>query len=154
MDSSSLLSTEVSQIKKKRNELKKEYDLFEIKKGESFESLIARYSWLVSEMKRIGIENRDCDYIEQLADILVDTLPDVWGDYILSIQTNPKLFNELNLDRFIKMLRDQNSIHCRAKEMKERMQRPTSGIRALELGIYEEHCVLPLFHLILILNSC
>ncbi|XP_076959129.1 uncharacterized protein LOC143635122 [Bidens hawaiensis] len=55
--------------------LKKEFDIFTQVKGETFAQLVERYCHLVNEMKRLGIDKPDYEYIDKLA----DALPEEWA---------------------------------------------------------------------------
>ncbi|XP_076888743.1 uncharacterized protein LOC143539278 [Bidens hawaiensis] len=59
--------------------LKKEFDIFTQVKGETFAQLVERYCHLVNEMKRLGNDKPDYEYIDKLA----DALPEEWGTFIL-----------------------------------------------------------------------
>ena len=81
----------------KFNELKKEFAVFEMETGESLESVMSRYSMLVREMKQIGFDHRELDYVNRLADTLVEASPEKWGDYIVSLLSDPNAYTALNL---------------------------------------------------------
>ncbi|XP_076949766.1 uncharacterized protein LOC143622533 [Bidens hawaiensis] len=59
--------------------LKKEFDIFTQVKGETFAQLVERYCHLVNEMKRLGTDKPDYEYIDKLA----DALPEEWGTFIM-----------------------------------------------------------------------
>ncbi|XP_076911356.1 uncharacterized protein LOC143569279 [Bidens hawaiensis] len=59
--------------------LKKEFDIFTQVKGETFAQLVERYCHLVNEMKRLGIDKPDYEYIDKLA----DALPEEWGTFVM-----------------------------------------------------------------------
>ncbi|XP_076909633.1 uncharacterized protein LOC143566981 [Bidens hawaiensis] len=64
--------------------LKKELDIFTVVKGETFEQLVERYCHLVNEMKRLGIDKPDYEYIGKLD----DALPEEWNTFIMIQQSN------------------------------------------------------------------
>ncbi|XP_076924903.1 uncharacterized protein LOC143587518 [Bidens hawaiensis] len=66
-------------IKSKMALLKKEIYIFTMGKGESFSQLIAIYCHLVNEMKRLGFDKQEFEYIDKLA----DALPDEWETFIM-----------------------------------------------------------------------
>ena len=50
--------------------LNKEFDIFTMIRGETFAQLIERFCHLVNNMKRLGIQKQDYEYIDKLADAL------------------------------------------------------------------------------------
>ncbi|XP_076902846.1 uncharacterized protein LOC143557725 [Bidens hawaiensis] len=80
--------------------LKKEFDIFTQVKGENFAQVVERYCHLVNEMKRLGIDKPDYEYIDKLA----DALPEECGTFIMIYQSNPVAYARLNLARFIEKL--------------------------------------------------
>ncbi|XP_076892107.1 uncharacterized protein LOC143543736 [Bidens hawaiensis] len=61
--------------KSKMNLIKKEFDIFNMVKGETMPQMSERYCHLVNEMKILGINKEDFEYIDKLA----DTLPYDWS---------------------------------------------------------------------------
>ncbi|XP_076926893.1 uncharacterized protein LOC143590232 [Bidens hawaiensis] len=86
--------------KSKMSLLKKEFDIFTQVKGETFAQLVERYCHLVNEMKRLGIDKPDYEYIDKLA----NARPEEWGTFIMFQQSNPVAYARLNLARFIEKL--------------------------------------------------
>ncbi|XP_076911771.1 uncharacterized protein LOC143569849 [Bidens hawaiensis] len=83
--------------------LKKEFDIFTLVKGESFDQLIEIYCHLVNEMKTMGNDKPEYEYIDKLADALAEE----WEIFIMIQQSNPIAFARLYLARFIKKLEAQ-----------------------------------------------
>lgn len=65
--------------------LKREFDNFTLVKGESFAQLIEIYCHLNNEMKRMGIDKPEYEYVDKLADALLEE----WETFIMSQQSNP-----------------------------------------------------------------
>ncbi|XP_076913672.1 uncharacterized protein LOC143572373 [Bidens hawaiensis] len=59
--------------------LKKEFDIFTMFKDETMAQLIKRYCHLLYEMKRLGIDKQEYEYIDKL----VDSLSDEWETFIM-----------------------------------------------------------------------
>ncbi|XP_076925105.1 uncharacterized protein LOC143587809 [Bidens hawaiensis] len=89
--------------KSKVSLLEKEFDIFTMVKGESFAQLIERYCHLVNEMKRLGVEKPDYEYIDKPA----NSLPEKWGTFIMIQQSNLVAYARLNLARFLEKLVSQ-----------------------------------------------
>ncbi|XP_076953887.1 uncharacterized protein LOC143628102 [Bidens hawaiensis] len=70
--------------KSKMTLLKKEFDIFTQVNGETFAQLVVRYCHLVNEMKRLGIDKPDYEYVDKLA----DALPEELGLFIMIQQSN------------------------------------------------------------------
>ncbi|XP_076888744.1 uncharacterized protein LOC143539279 [Bidens hawaiensis] len=94
--------------------LKKEFDIFTQVNGETFAQLVERYCHLVNEMKRLGIDKPDYEYIDKLA----DALPEEWGTFIMIQQSNPVAYARLNLVRFIEKL-EAHELELRKKNEDE-----------------------------------
>ncbi|XP_076938822.1 uncharacterized protein LOC143607163 [Bidens hawaiensis] len=86
--------------KSKMGLLKKEFDIFTMVTGESMPQLIERYCNLVNEMKRLGIDKKEYEYIEKLD----YSLSDNWNTFIMIQQPNPIKYARLTLARFIENL--------------------------------------------------
>lgn len=82
--------------------LNKEFDIFTMVKGE-FAQLIERHFHLVNEMKRLGIDKQEFEYIDKLA----YALPDEWETLIMIQQSNPFAYARITLESFIEKLEAQ-----------------------------------------------
>ncbi|XP_021995576.1 uncharacterized protein LOC110892734 [Helianthus annuus] len=88
-------------MKSKKSLLKKEFDLFSCLKGENIRQMIERYSHLIIELKRFGIEKDR----EEIIGKLVDAVPNEndWSTYIMILK-NSSEFDKMSLQTLIQKL--------------------------------------------------
>ena len=77
--------------------------MFVALEGETTKATIDRFCHLVLEMGRLEIKKDDDEWIEKLADAL---LQDVWGTYLMMLKNKPE-FDNLMLSTFIEQLEAQ-----------------------------------------------
>ena len=76
------------QLKKSRKDLlKKQFDLFDIMKNESFDELISRFSQLICELKEVGVTYDNLEINEKF----LDALPSNWEMRVLLLKENEEL---------------------------------------------------------------
>ena len=76
------------QLKKSRKDLlKKQFDLFDHMKNESFEDLISRFPQLICELKELGVEYNNVEINEKL----LDALPSNWEFRVMLLKKNEEL---------------------------------------------------------------
>ena len=109
------------QLKKSRKDLlKKQFDLFDHMKNESFDELISRFSHLICELKELGVEYDNIDINEKL----LDFLPSNWEVRVMMLKENEEM-STWSLEDIIGKLQAYNMDMKRKAAGKVQVQDPS-----------------------------